>query len=249
MRGFLKGLGAWGAAAYRRRTIDRPFVMLVAAFAVTLFGFAKLSEEVLEGDTRSFDEAVMLAFRTPGDISQPIGPLWVHEMVRDFTALGSTGVLAIVTLGAVAFLVFTGKRHTAGLLFVAVAGGVIASHVLKLGFSRPRPDLVPHGVAVFTNSFPSGHAMMSAVVYLTIGNLLARTQSSVAIKSYLLSLALFLTVLAGVSRVYLGVHWPTDVLAGWAVGACWALLWWLVMSRLQAAGEVEPEDTTTAGPG
>lgn len=214
---------------------------MIAVGAVLLFAFVKLADEVLEGETRTFDETVLLALRMPGDISQPVGPLWLQEMVRDFTALGSIGVLTIVTLGVAAWLLFSGKRRTAGLVLVAVAGGVVFSSLLKLGFARPRPDLVPHSVAVFTNSFPSGHAMMSAVVYLTLGFLVARTQHAVALKVYLLSLALFLTLLVGLSRVYLGVHWPSDVLAGWAVGACWALMCWFVMSRLQGKGKVEPE--------
>ncbi len=137
---------------------------------------------------------------------------------------------------------FSGKRKTAWLVLLAVLCGVVFSSMLKLGFARPRPDLVPHSVAVFTNSFPSGHAMMSAVVYLTLGFLVARTQHSAALKAYLLTLALFLTLLVGLSRIYLGVHWPSDVLAGWAVGACWALLCSFVMSRLQETGHIEPEN-------
>jgi undecaprenyl-diphosphatase len=228
-------------ALFRGRGIDRPLAVSIAVGAVLLFAFVRLADEVMEGETRRFDEAILLALRTPGDISQPVGPLWLQEMVRDFTALGSTGVLTIVTLGVVAWLLFSGKRRTAGLVVVAVVGGVVFSSLLKLGFARPRPDLVPHSVAVFTNGFPSGHAMMSAVVYLTLGFMVARTQHAVALKVYLLSLALFLTLLVGLSRVYLGVHWPSDVLAGWAVGACWALMCWLVMSRLQETGKVEPE--------
>ena len=227
---------------FRGRRIDKAFAVLIAGFAVLFFGFFKIAEEVLEGDTRTFDKAILLAFRTPGDLSQPIGPLWLHEMVRDFTALGSTGVLTIVTLGVVAWLLISGKRRTASFVLVAIVGGVISSNLLKLGFARPRPDLVPHSVVVFTNSFPSGHAMMSAVVYLTLGNLVARTQRAFANKLYLVSLAVFLTLLVGLSRIYLGVHWPSDVLAGWAVGACWALMCWIVMSRLQVTGKVEPEN-------
>lgn len=229
------------SALFRARGIARPLAVMIAVGAVLLFAFVKLADEVLEGDTRTFDETVLLALRMPGDISQPVGPPWLEEMVRDLTSLGSVGLLTIVTLGVAAWLLFSGKRRTAGLVLVAVVGGVLFSSLLKLGFARPRPDLVPHSVAVFTNSFPSGHAMMSAVVYLTLGFLVARTQHAVALKVYLLSLALFLTLLVGLSRVYLGVHWPSDVLAGWAVGACWALLCWFVMSRLQEKGKVEPE--------
>lgn len=225
----------------RLHVVDRPVALLLAAFAVLLFAFVSLASEMLEGDTRAFDERLLLAFRTPGDLAVPLGPAWLPEMVRDFTALGSTGVLIIVTLGAVGFLAIRGKGRTAVFVLVAVIGGVLLSNALKIGFNRPRPDLVPYDIRVFTNSFPSGHAMMAAVVYLTLGNLLARTENTAAMRLFIMGLATLLTVLVGVSRLYLGVHWPSDVLAGWAVGACWALLCWLVMARLQTTGQVEPE--------
>jgi undecaprenyl-diphosphatase len=237
-----------GARLLREGGIDRPLAVLSAAVALLLLGFLKIAEEMRDGETRAFDEAILLAFRTPGDLARPIGPPWVQEMVRDFTALGSTGVLTVVTLAVVGWLLFSGKRRTAGFILVAVVGGVVMSSLLKLGFARPRPDIVPHAMATFTNSFPSGHAMMSAVVYLTLGDLLARSQRSVALKVYLMSLALFLTLLVGLSRIYLGVHWPSDVLAGWAVGASWALLCALVMSQLQARGKVEPESNGAVTP-
>jgi undecaprenyl-diphosphatase len=116
---------------------------------------------------------------------------------------------------------------------------MLLSTALKLGFARPRPDLVPHGVRVYTASFPSGHAMLSAVTYLTLGALLARVQPQRRVKAFLLGLAIALTVLIGMSRVYLGVHWPSDVLAGWCGGAAWASLCWFVALQLQRRGEVE----------
>jgi undecaprenyl-diphosphatase len=134
----------------------------------------------------------------------------------------------------------SGKRRSALLVAGSIALGTILSTILKLVFDRPRPDLVPHGMDVYTLSFPSSHAMMSALVYLTLGALLARTQKSVRLRIYLLVCAILLTFLIGVSRLYLGVHWPTDVLAGWAVGSCWALLSWLVARWLQRKGPVEP---------
>ena len=128
----------------RARGIDGPLAVLIAVGALLLFAFIKLADEVMEGETWSFDETILLALRTPGDVSQPIGPLWLQEMVRDFTALGSTGVLTIITLGVVGWLMFSGRRRTAGLVLVAVLCGVLLSSLLKLGFARPRPDLVPH---------------------------------------------------------------------------------------------------------
>jgi undecaprenyl-diphosphatase len=127
------------------------------------------------------------------------------------------------------------------LLLVAIGGGIVVSLLLKQAFARPRPDLVPHGSHVYTSSFPSGHSMMAAVTYLTIGALLARAHEGAAIKAYVIILATLLTTAVGISRVYLGVHWPTDVLAGWTTGGCWAVLCWTLANRLQRRGEIEPE--------
>jgi undecaprenyl-diphosphatase len=161
-------------------------------------------------------------------------------MARDFTALGGFAVLILLTAAVFGYLRLIGQKHSAFVVLAAVLGGQLCSTLLKMGFDRARPDLVPHAMHVYTASFPSGHAMMSAVTYLTLGALLARVHAGMAVKSYVLSVALILTLLVGVSRVYLGVHWPTDVAAGWAVGAAWAFLSALVMRRLQRRGEVEP---------
>jgi undecaprenyl-diphosphatase len=213
--------------------------LIVAAGA--LFLFAKLADEVGEGSTRRFDEWLILSLRTPGDLADPIGPDWFEEMVRDITALGGTAVLTLMVLAVTGFLAMTRRAHAAAAVLVSVIGGVIVGQGAKLAFARPRPDLVPHGTEVLTASFPSGHAMMAAVVYLTLGALLARTQSGRSVKAYILAVAVILTMLVGASRVYLGVHWPTDVLAGWALGGTWALACWLAVLWLQARGEVEDE--------
>jgi undecaprenyl-diphosphatase len=212
------------------------------AAAAGLFAFAELADAVVEGETRALDEFILLGLRSAADPSDPLGPRWFEETMRDVTALGGIGVLALVTLAVAGFLVLAGKRHAAATVGVAVLGGLLLSNALKWGFARPRPELVPHGQAVYTQSFPSSHAMLSAVVYLTLGALLARTQPRRRVKLYFLAVAAALTVLVGASRVYLGVHWPTDVLAGWMVGAGWALLCWLVMLWLQRRGQVEAED-------
>ena len=130
-------------------------------------------------------------------------------------------------------------------VIAAVVGGTLLSTALKMGFERPRPDLVPHGTRIYTASFPSGHAMLSAVTYLTLGALLARVQKRRRVKALLLGLAILITLLVGMSRVYLGVHWPSDVLAGWCVGAAWAALCWFVALQLQRRGEVERADPVT----
>jgi undecaprenyl-diphosphatase len=163
--------------------------------------------------------------------------------MRDVTALGSTVVLAIVVASVAGFLAVSGLSHAALLLLVSVLSGVLLSNTLKAGFLRARPELIPHDTLISTASFPSGHATLSAVVYLTLGALLCRTQSSPAIKAYILGVAALLTLMVGISRVYLGVHWPTDVAAGWLLGSLWALLSWSVMVWLQGRGAVEPEQS------
>jgi undecaprenyl-diphosphatase len=222
----------------------REFAVLaaLALAAAALWGFVELAGEVHEGETHAFDERILLALRNATDRSDPLGPGWIEELMRDVTGLGSTGVLTFVTLAAAGFLALDRKSHAALFVVAAVGGGMLLSTLLKMGFDRPRPDLVPHGALVYTASFPSGHATLSAVVYLTLGALLARVQPRFVLKLYLLGLAILLTVTVGVSRVYLGVHWPTDVLAGWAVGAAWALLCWAAALWLQRRGQVEPAD-------
>jgi undecaprenyl-diphosphatase len=205
-----------------------------------LLAFAKLAEEVLEGDTRSYDRAVLLALRNPANLSDPIGPGWVEEMARDITSLGSYAILTLITLAVIGYLIMVSKRGAALLVIASIGSGMLLSTLLKHVFERTRPDLVPHAVRVYTASFPSGHAMMSALIYLTLGALLMRIEPSRRVKLYMLSVAVIVTVLVGASRVYLGVHWPTDVLAGWCVGATWAMLCWLMALWLQRRGQVEP---------
>ena len=234
---------AWRTLLARAIQVEKEILFAIVLAAGGLLLFVELAGDVLEGDTRTFDETILLAFRNPADPSDPLGPRWVEEMMRDITALGSTVVLTFVSLGVAGFLHMTGKRGAALLVLASVLGGSLLSSGLKIGFERARPDLVPHGATVYTKSFPSGHSFLSAVVYLTLGALLARVQPKRRLKIYLLGLAALLTVAVGLSRVYLGVHWPTDVLAGWTVGATWALLCWLVALWLQSRGSVEEDKT------
>ena len=216
-------------------------LLIIAALAGGVWGFLELGEEVSEGATRSVDTTLLLALRNPQDRSDPLGPRWLEEMFRDFTALGGVGVLTLLTLAVAGFLALERKFRMMSVVLIAVGGGLLLSSLLKREYERPRPDLVPHEAYVYTTSFPSGHSMMAAVTYLTLGALLARSHRHRGVKAYVLSLAIILTILVGVSRVYLGVHWPTDVLAGWTAGAVWAILAWLVTSWLQLHGRVEKE--------
>jgi undecaprenyl-diphosphatase len=228
-----------------RRELGSVFALLLAAGG--LFAFLRLASEVREGDTRAFDTAILLALRNPADSADPVGPLWLEIAMRDITSLGSTAVLALVTALAVGYLVIDRKRHAALLLVAAAGGGALLSAVIKGMVDRPRPELVAHLVDVHDMSFPSGHSMLSATIYLTIGVLLARTSDQRRIKVYIVGCAVGMTLLIGLSRLYLGVHWPTDVLAGWSLGSAWAMLCWLVARWLQRRGDVETPAGEPAG--
>lgn len=218
---------------------NRGALFVLALLAGGLWAFIELADEVLEGETHAVDTAILVAMRTSGDLSDPLGPGWLEEMMRDFTALGGTGVLTLLTLAVIGFLLVAKAPRAALAVALAIGGGILLSTLLKSGFDRPRPDLVPHGSIVYSASFPSGHSMMSATVYLTLAALVSRVLRRRRLRVYLVGLAVLLTLLVGFSRVYLGVHWPTDVLAGWTLGAIWALLASLVMLRLQLRRSVE----------
>jgi undecaprenyl-diphosphatase len=211
-------------------------LLVLGIVLVGIWGFIELAEMVNEGETRRVDTALLMALRNPADPGQPIGPPALAEVMRDVTALGGVAVLALLSLGVVGYLVLLRRYGLVALVIVSVGGAIMLNYLLKLGFDRPRPELVPHLTVAYQTSFPSGHSMSSAATYLTLGVMLARVQPRRRLKIYFLALAIFIMVLVGFSRVYLGVHWPTDVLAGWAAGAiwalvCWALAWWLTVGR------------------
>ena len=212
--------------------------LALLVFGLGLFAFLYLAGEVIEGETLRFDTWLLLALRVPGDTTDPLGPAWIEEMFRDFTALGGVGVLSLLTLISVGYLWLMGQRRVALFLLFAILGGLLLSSMLKNGFDRPRPELVSHGSHIYTSSFPSGHSMLSAVVYLTGGALLAMVHSAHRVRVYLIGCSILTTLLVGVSRVYLGVHWPSDVLAGWAAGAAWAAACWLVAQWLHERAEI-----------
>lgn len=217
------------------------YLVFFLIIALGMLAFTEIASEVMEGDSLAFDRQVLEAMRTPGDLSDPIGPIWLEQSVRDITALGGSTILTLITVAVVGFLVLEGKPRTIGFLLLAVIGGLLLSLALKAGFDRPRPDFLPHGQEVYTASFPSGHSMNSAIVYLTLGAILARAHRARAVKIYVLTAAILITIMVGLSRLYLGVHWPTDVLAGWSAGGAWALLCWLLIHHMQRRRMVEAE--------
>lgn len=229
------------------RTIRADGRLLLAFLVIATLAlvFLTLASEVSEGDTMAFDRWAMLALRHHDRLDVPIGYAWFGYAMHDITEIGGATGLTLITLVIAGFLLVARKFATAGFVLASIAGGAILSTALKAAFLRPRPIIVPHLVRVDTASFPSGHAMNSAIVFLTLGALLTRTQKSRAVRVYLVAVAILLTLLVGFSRVYLGVHWPSDVIAGWIVGAAWASLCLAIARILQARRQIEqPQESS-----
>ncbi|RPI25878.1 MAG: phosphatase PAP2 family protein [Acidobacteria bacterium] len=226
------------------RLLSHEPVVLITILLIILgiWLFVGVTEEVIEADTQELDERVLLALRASGHLEDPIGPPWLERMAAEVTALGGIGPLSLFTMAVAGFLWLNRKRAMLLLVLISVGGGACVSFGLKQLIGRPRPSAVPHLTVVSSASFPSGHAFLSAVVYLTVGILLAATLGRRRLKLYILFVAILLTFLIGISRVYLGVHYPTDVLGGWTGGLVWALSCWVVARRLQKRGAVEAEE-------
>jgi undecaprenyl-diphosphatase len=220
-----------------------PLLIGLALVAGGSWLYLELADVAREGTAQAFDEQLLLAFRTPDDRTDPIGPVWLEGVVRDITALGGVTVLSMVTVSVVGYLLLTQRARTALFVTVAVTSGALLTFWLKEAFGRERPALVPDIDPVYSASFPSGHTMMATVTYLTLAVLLARTGKRRRVRAYLIAVATLLSILIGISRVYLAVHWPTDVLAGWAAGAVWALLGWSVLRWAQRRGVAEEPGT------
>lgn len=220
-------VGEWSLRFPKRSTIA-----VAAVLSALLGAFWFIAEDVSEGETRAFDEMVVGWFRDAANPGHAIGPSWLEEAMRDVTSLGSFSVLTLIVVFVVGFLLITRRRLDALYLLAAVGTGTVLSMVLKAVFDRPRPELAA-SARIFSPSFPSGHATISAVVFLTLGALLASEVQSRALAVFFVGSATTLTVLVGLTRIYLGVHYPTDVAAGWALGASWALLCWALLAALR----------------
>jgi undecaprenyl-diphosphatase len=231
---------SWWRAWWGRPGWDR-FVHVAAAvtFVLAVGIFLELADDAPEGDYLQIENRIMLGLR---DAGRPLGPPGTVAVVRDITALGSAVVLIAMTLLILGYLWMSGTLRVAALIAVATAGGQALNLGLKHAFERERPDAALHLVEVSSTSFPSGHTMASSIFYLTIGALLARTAKRRREKAYFVGSALLLTLVIGFSRVYLGVHYPTDVLAGWCAGTAWAMICWFAADWLGRRGKLR-EDT------
>lgn len=228
---------------FRRPRDRQEFSILVGAIVILalIWIFATLAGEVMEGDTRQFDEWVLGALRQRADPGQLRGPKWLASGAQDLTALGSPTVLGLTVLAVTGYLFLHGLYRNGMFIFVASVGGWVLNWLLKAVFARSRPDIVPHLREVMSSSFPSGHALTSAAVYLTLGALLMRIAEGRLAKYYCIAMAMLLTFLVGSSRVFLGVHYPTDVVAGWLIGMSWALLCWVIERTLERRAGLKRE--------
>ena len=226
-----------------RRLERRELTWLVVGLGacLALWAFLALAGEVMDGDTTALDMRNLTALRDPANPGTLIGPAWLEPAMLDLTSIGSSWVLGLVVLAVVGFLLLQTRYHTALFVLITAVSGDLVNTVLKNVFNRPRPSVVPHLRDVVSTSFPSGHAMESAIIYLTLGTMLMRLAESRVTKVYCLVVAVLVTFLVGISRVYLGVHYPTDVIGGWIFGFVWASICWLVAQRYERETGVAQE--------
>ena len=227
-----------------RRPRDREELRILlgaVALLALVWIVAVLAGNVLSGDTRQFDEWVLRSLRRADDPRRLRGPDWLIMVAEDITALGGPTVLGLTVLAVTGYLFLHGLYRNGLFIFIASAGGWVLNSTLKQLFARTRPDIVPHLREVGTSSFPSGHALTSAAVFLTLGALLMRIAEGRLAKYYCVVIAMAVTFLVGTSRVFLGVHYPTDVVAGWLIGMSWALLCWMVERMLERRGGLRRE--------
>lgn len=219
-------------------------LMVVALGALT---FGDLAEDLKKPGQEAFDLRILHALRPyADDPSRPWGPWWLKEAASDLTSLGGISVLTLFATIAIIFLLIQRKRLSALLLVLGLAGGVALSEGLKAAFERERPPSPFQAVETINASFPSGHALLSTVFYLSLGVMLTRAFPERRFKIYVLGVAILIALLIGLTRIYLGAHWATDVFAGWSVGAAWAMALWLVsyaIERRQAARQAGLQDS------
>lgn len=209
---------------FLRTRNDREVMLLLGCSAVLLcvWAFVAIASEAGEPEHRPLEERILRSFRSAEDPHRLVGPAWVEEVTRDCSALGGMAITVLLLTLITGYLVLDGKLGLAALLICATGSGAVVGASLKHFFARPRPTVVPLLDRVSDWSFPSGHSFNSAVVYITLGIVLAEATARKAGKVYCIGAGFLVSGLIGVSRVMLGVHYPTDVLGGWAAGTGWA---------------------------
>lgn len=212
-----------------------PGVLKAAALGAVAVAVLMLVGWLTDRQPFAFDRAIILALRQRGNLGVPIGPGWLKGAMVDVTALGGSTVLTIVTVMVIGLLLIRRLPLTALLVAAATISGSTLVQAVKGHVDRARPTLVPHLIEVRGLSFPSGHSTNSAIVYLTLAGLAAQAVPHRGTRNYLLAAAILLVGAIGCSRVYLGVHWPSDVLVGWSFGTLWALVWWWAGAGLRAS--------------
>ncbi|AMJ63298.1 phosphatase PAP2 family protein [Bosea sp. PAMC 26642] len=212
----------------------KPRILIPLAAGLAFVGLALF---IASGRSFAFDTSLVLLLRVTGDPSTPLGPPWLREAMRDVTALGSFVGLGMMTIAASLTLWLCRFHHLAIGLAVSVLAATAVSTGLKILVGRQRPDIVEHTALTFTASFPSGHAFLSAVTLLSIAGFIGLASQRKDITRLCMILAWTMIVLIGVSRIYLGVHWPTDVIAGWCLGIAWSSVAIAWLGRKMAAAE------------
>jgi undecaprenyl-diphosphatase len=216
------------------RRVDLIVMIAVLVVVAAVWGFDELANSVTAGRTQRFDDWVVQSLRNPQNAALPRGPRWLVEAGRDVTALGSPTIVVLMILAVAGYLALKRRFAALALTILAAASGGIFTTLIKQHFERPRPQFGSDFLATpLSSSFPSGHSMLSAVVYLLLGAMLAKSEPRWPVKLYFVGMAMLLAGLVGISRVYLGVHYPSDVLAGWTAGLGWASGWWLVARWLE----------------
>ena len=213
-------------------------LLLLAGLSVLLavFGVVELTDDVLEGDTQALDETVLQWFRHAD--GTPIGPSWLPLAAQDLTALGSHSVLTLICVLAVGLCLMARRFDVLAMLTFSGVGATVINFGLKALFARPRPSIVEPLVDVHTYSYPSGHALMSFALYLSFAAVTAELAAGFRTRAYLVCGGLLIAGIVGMTRIYLGVHYPSDVIGGWAIGGAWALLCWIVAVLIKERRQV-----------
>jgi undecaprenyl-diphosphatase len=218
-------------------------IALATIAAVALWGFFEVADTIGGREANAFDRDVFVAI---AGLYDRVPEFW-QEVGRDITGLGGTATITLLVSAVVGFLCIGERWRAALFVVVSVLGGLAISLILKELYERPRPDMFEHRSHVHTPSFPSGHSTNSAIAYFTMAVLLAKLVDRPLLKGYIFFVGLLVPVLVGISRVFVGVHWPTDVIAGWTIGLAWGLLVWAAATWLQRSGRME-QDTAVDRP-